>query len=173
MTRIHRSILVAALLAFAAVVASPATAAQQEVFKAHLKGSEEVPARSSQATGQATFNLKATDPTLFEFKVTVGNIENVTAVQIQHGARGENGAVVATLYGPVAPGGGRANGMIASGALSATNLTGDMAGRSIADLVAEIKAGRIYVNVLTDDGSGTPNEKPGDFSSGEIRGQIN
>jgi hypothetical protein len=47
-----------------------------------------------------------------------------------------------------------------------------MAGRTIADLIAQIEAGRVYVNVVTDDGAGAPDERPGDFSSGEIRGQV-
>jgi CHRD domain len=173
MNRVRQSFLVASIAALlVCVAAAPAFAAQQELFKAHLKGSDEVPARQTPATGQATFTWKTADPSIFEFKVTVGNIENVTAIQLQMGARGQNGPVVATLYGPVAPGDGRKTGMIADGALSATNLTGDLAGHTIADLVSAIRSGNVYVNVLTDDGLGAPDEKPGDFSSGEIRGQI-
>jgi hypothetical protein len=36
-----------------------------------------------------------------------------------------------------------------------------------------MRAGNAYVSIITDDGQGAPDEKrPGDFSSGEIRGQI-
>ena len=38
--------------------------------------------------------------------------------------------------------------------------------------VAEIEAGRTYVNVHTNDGAGDPNTGPGDFPGGEVRGQI-
>src|SRR5262245_42552040 len=163
MIRVRHSFLVASLAALLiTVIASPALAAQ-ETFKAHLKGSEQVPPVATQATGQTSLVWKTTDPSILEFKVTVGNIENVTAVQLRQGPRGQEGEIVAVIYGPVSPASGRNTGMLAEGALSATNLTGPMAGQSIADLVAQIRAGNIYVNVTTDDGVGAPDEKPGDF----------
>ena len=64
------------------------------------------------------------------------------------------------------------SGVLATGTLTAANLVGPLAGRSIADLVTEIAAGRVYVNLMTDDGLAPSDEKPGDFSSGEMRGQI-
>jgi hypothetical protein len=42
----------------------------------------------------------------------------------------------------------------------------------VADVVAAIEAGNVYVNVHTSDGDATPNEGPGDFPGGEIRGQV-
>jgi len=145
--------------------------AKVTTFSAHLSGRSEVPARETQATGQAKFDLSA-DGSILKFRVTTGAIENVTSAAIYLGSPSENGEAVAMLYGPVAPGGGRKSGVLAVGALASTNLVGPLAGRPIADLVAEMEAGRAYVNILTDDGSGGADEKPGDFSSGEIRGQI-
>ena len=43
---------------------------------------------------------------------------------------------------------------------------------SLADVLAKIKAHGTYVNVHTNDGNATPNEGPGDFPGGEIRGQL-
>ena len=105
-------------------------------------------------------------------RVTVTNIENVVAAHIFLGAPGENGAIVATLYGPVAPAGGKKTGVLATGTITASNLVGSLAGRPMSELIAAMKAGTAYVSVLTDDGQGAPDEKPGDFSTGEIRGQI-
>jgi hypothetical protein len=35
-----------------------------------------------------------------------------------------------------------------------------------------IREGNAYVNVHTSDGNTTPNQGPGDFPGGEIRGQV-
>lgn len=159
-----------AVVAMLALIAAP-TFAKTSVFNAHLSGKDEVPERTTHATGQATFTLN-TDGTALEFRINVSNIENVVAVRLENAPAGATGPEVAVLYGPVAAGGGKASGLLARGALSAANLVGPMAGRTISDLVSEIQAGRVYVNVVTDDGLAPPDQKPGDFSSGEIRGQI-
>ena len=39
-------------------------------------------------------------------------------------------------------------------------------------LVNAIKAGKVYVNVHTDDGNGSSDTGAGDFVSGEVRGQV-
>ena len=161
----------AAVVAMLALTAAPAFAAKKVSFNTHLSGKEEVPVRETNATGQATFTLSS-DGTALQFRINVSNIENVVAVRMENAPLGATGPEVAILYGPVAPGGGKANGPLATGTLAATNLVGPMAGKTITDLVAEIEAGRIYLNVLTDDGQAPSDEKPGDFSSGEIRGQI-
>jgi hypothetical protein len=152
-----------------ALSAAPAFA--KESFTTHLSGKEEVPVRETRATGQATFTLSS-DGTALQFRINVSNIENVVVVRMENAPLGATGPEVAILHGPVAPGGGKVNGPLAFGTLTTTNLVGPMAGRTIADLVAEIQAGRIYLNVVTDDGLAPADQKPGDFSSGEIRGQI-
>jgi CHRD domain len=145
--------------------------AESKVFKAHLTGDQAVPARVTQANGQAHFAVSP-DQAQVEFRVTVANIENVVAAHIYLGAPGEAGTIVATLYGPVAPAGGKKTGVLASGTITASNLVGSLAGRPMADLIAAMKAGNTFVNVITDDGQGSPDERPGDFTTGEIRGQI-
>ena len=59
-----------------------------------------------------------------------------------------------------------------SGAFTSTQLEGPLEGRSLGALVREMRAGRTYVNVHTDDGVAPPDTGPGDFPGGEIRGQI-
>jgi hypothetical protein len=43
---------------------------------------------------------------------------------------------------------------------------------TFADALAKIRSGNAYVNVHTSDGVGPPNQGPGDFPGGEIRGQL-
>jgi hypothetical protein len=151
------------------VISAPALA--KTMFNSHLSGKNEVPARETKANGQAMFSVSS-DGTTLQYKVILSNIENVVGVRLENAPAGATGPEIAVLYGPAAPGGGKVSGPFATGTLSATNLVGPLAGKTIADLVTEIEAGRVYVNVLTDDGVGSPNEKPGDFSTGEIRGQL-
>ena len=158
----------AACLAF-----SPAQvkAAHPVNYSAQLTGREEVPLRETNATGHVTFKLSK-DGLSLAYKIVVANIENVTAAHIHLGARGMNGPVVATLYGPVSPGGGRKSGVLAEGTITSAVLSGDFAGHPLVDLVMAMNAGNTYVNVHTDDGAGDPDTRSGDFPNGEIRGQI-
>ncbi|TMQ59382.1 MAG: CHRD domain-containing protein [Candidatus Eisenbacteria bacterium] len=169
MTRIRQlSFAVATLF----LVGAPLSAqAASKVFTAHLTGDQVVPARQTNANGQAHFTLNQ-DETQLEFRLTVSNIENVIGANLYVGAPGENGTIVATIFGPVAPGGGKTTGVLAKGTITAANLVGSLAGRPMSDLTSAIRAGNTYVSVLTDDGQGASDQKPGDFASGEIRGQI-
>jgi len=150
---------------------APSSAAGPLNYSAQLTGHEESPPRETNATGHATFQLSK-DGLSLTYKIVVANIENVTAAHIHLGARGMNGPVVATLYGPVSPGGGRKSGVLAEGTITSAVLTGDLAGHPLADLVMAMNAGNTYVNVHTDDGAGAPGTRSGDFPDGEIRGQI-
>lgn len=152
------------------VVAAPALSATA-VYNAHLSGNEMVPARATKAVGQVQLKLN-NDGTTISYRINVSNIENVVAAKMQLAPVGSTGPDIAVLFGPVAAGGGKKSGVLATGTLTSTDLVGPLAGKTIADLVAEINAGRVYVVVVTDDGLGAPDEKPGDFASGEIRGQL-
>ena len=146
-------------------------AGAKTTFRATLTGSEEVPARTTQAHGIAVFTLNK-DGTDIKYRLIVHNIENAIAAHIHMGATGTNGPVVALLFGPAAPGGGKKNGLLASGTIKASDLSGTLVGKTIGDLVAEMRAGSTYVNVHTNDGVGETNRGAGDFPDGEIRGQI-
>jgi hypothetical protein len=153
------------------LITAGVAAAQPKNFRAHLSGREEVPSRDTRAQGQAKFQLSP-DGTELSYKLIVANIENVVAAHIHLGAVGVNGPVVAFLAGPFAPGGGRTDGVLAQGTITAANLVGSLAGQPLSDLIAQMVAGNTYVNVHTNDGIDPPNTGPGDFPGGEIRGQI-
>lgn len=151
-----------------------ATAAAQSVptnFVAHLSGEQEVPERLTSATGQAKFQLSANGKEL-SYRLIVANIDNVVASHIHLAPAGVNGPVVAFLYGPVAPAGGGIDGVIAQGVITASNLTGPLAGQDMTVLIAAMLNGGAYVNVHTNDGVMPVNSGPGDFPGGEVRGQI-
>jgi hypothetical protein len=56
--------------------------------------------------------------------------------------------------------------------ITAADLTGPLAGKSLSDLVAAMQAANTYVNVHTNDFVDPPNTGPVDFLGGEIRGQL-
>ena len=138
-------------------------------FTAHLTGAEEVPPRATDATGQATFRLLNSGEVAF--RLIVDDIENVVAAHIHCGDRGENGPVVQFLFGNAPPGGGPVEGVLSSGRFDPDGKTCTFDETTIT-LLEAMRAGRTYVNVHTNDGDETPNEGPGDFPGGEIRGQI-
>ena len=166
-------------LVAAAIVltAGSAFAANSKNVGTHLHGDEEVPARPTRAQGQATFRVND-DGTAIRYKLNVANIENVIMAHIHIAPPGENGGVVVWLYPSTTPnvqdppGGGRLQGPIAEGTITAANLVGDLAGHPLSDLLDAIESGDAYVNVHTNDGVAPINTGPGDFPMGEIRGQL-
>lgn len=167
-TRLFAILLV--LIALVLVAGTAAANGGPRNFRTHLAGDEEVPARDTRAQGQAIFQLSP-DGSELSFKLIVANIENVFAAHIHLAPAGQNGPVVVPLYtsGPIP---GRFQGVLAEGVITDADLTGPLAGATLADLVAEIDAGNTYVNVHTNDFVDPPNTGPGDFPGGEIRGQI-
>lgn len=143
---------------------------------AHLSGDFEVPVRDTQGQGQAIFNVSS-DGTSLEYKLIASNIENVFMAHIHRGVPGENGPIVVWLYPSTAPvpgpaGAGRTDGVLAQGTITAANLVGPLAGQPLSALVELMNSDRAYANVHTSDGDATPNEGPGDFPGGEIRGNL-
>jgi CHRD domain len=145
--------------------------AADSTFLASLSSGEEVPANDSLAVGNAVFHLRE-DGTELDFKLIVANIRNVVQAHIHLGPEGTNGPVVAFLYGPVAPAGGRVQGPIGVGTITAADLRGPLAGQPLSDLTAAIESGNAYVNVHTSDGDPATPAGPGDLPGGEIRGQM-
>jgi len=170
MNKFRLSILV--LIALLVTISTFGTAsADNRNFAVHLSGDEEVPVRATLAQGQAIFHLSK-DGAELHYKLIVANIENVVAAHIHVGAAGVNGPVVAFLAGPFPAGGGRTDGILAEGTITAVNLIGPLVGHPLSDLIAAMEAGGAYVNVHTNDGVAPPNTGPGDFPGGEVRGQI-
>ncbi len=152
------------------LMGSAAQAADRN-FIAVLSGDGEVPPRETRARGVAKFQLSYDGSTL-SYQLNVANIHNVVASHIHVGAANVNGPVVAFLAGPFPPAGGRSDGVLAKGTITAASLRGPLAGQPLSALIAEMRAGNTYVNVHTDNGVAPPNTGPGDFPGGEIRGQI-
>ena len=150
-------------------------------FGTPMQPSEEVmPAgvtNTSQAVGNAIFHLSDDGLTL-SYKLIVANIDNVFMAHIHRAAAGVNGGIVVWLYPSTTPnvtaplGGGRTQGVIAQGEITAANLTGSLAGHPLSDLLDLLETGGAYVNAHTNDGVGDVNTGPGDFPGGEIRGHI-
>lgn len=167
-----RSLGLVALLTLVAVLSTgTASASAEKNFGAHLAGASEVPANDSLAQGQFIARL-SNDGLSLSYKLIVANIENVVASHIHIAPAGVNGSVVAFLYGTVAPGGGRIQGSIAEGTITAANLVGPLAGHPLSDLIDAMRAGGAYVNVHTNDGVAPTNTGSGDLPGGEVRGQI-
>jgi len=162
----------AALLLGVAVLAlaAPVDAGDRN-FVAHLRGRDEVPSNQSSAQGQAIFHLSA-DGTQLDYKLIAANIDNVVFAHIHLAPAGVNGPVVAFLFGPAAPAGGRFSGVLAQGTITEDDLIGPLAGQDLTALVDAMLAGNTYVNVHTDDGAAPGGTGPGDLPAGEVRGQI-
>ena len=126
-------------------------------FRAQLSGEQEVPPVNTIARGQFRARLQAS---VLEFKLFIREIEGLTAAHIHLGRPGENGPVVAFLYGPAGPS-GLIDALLVSGSITGEDLVGPLLGRPLKDLIREILRGNAYVNAHTQ-------QNPG----GEIRGQI-
>jgi len=163
-------ILILTLIALAMLVIASVAYAASQTFTASLSGAEEVPPRNTDATGSAFFQL-SDDGTRLTYTVSVANIENVFASHIHCGAKGVSGPVGVTLFMGT-PGGGPISGTLAKGTITAPDAGNSCGWATLADVVAAMNSGNTYVNVHTNDGVAPTNTGPGDFPSGEIRGQI-
>jgi hypothetical protein len=163
------------LVALAAV--GLAVAGLNRNYSVHATGEFEVPARPSAGQGQAIFHVSK-DGDSVEYRLIASNIDNVIMAHIHMQRPGFNGQIVVWLFpsvtarAPIAGGGGRHDGVLATGTFGASDLTGPLAGHPLSDLITALNTGNAYVNVHTNDGNATPNEGPGDFPGGEIRGNF-
>jgi CHRD domain-containing protein len=165
----RRTIVLVGMLALGLLALAPSAVAGDN-FVATLSGDQEVPPRDTQAVGVATFKLRD-DGTVLAFKVNVANLDNAVAAHIHCGAVGVNGPVGVTLF-MGAPAGGRVNGTLAEGTITAPD-PGNLCGwADLAAVLAAMGSGATYVNVHTNDGVPPTDTGPGDFPGGEIRGQI-
>lgn len=129
-------------------------------FNTSLKGRNSVPANASKAAGQATVTISK-DMTKIHYKITTANIENVFAAHFHMAPAGQNGGVVAPLYGNSDQPSGPANGVLAEGYITAETLGGENPEEKLYNLIAAIQSGNIYINVHS-----------AAIPSGEIRGQL-
>ena len=133
--------------------------AAEKSFHAKLTGNDEVPSVKTKAKGDVKFKLSS-DGKELSYKLQVKNIENPTAAHIHLGKKGKSGPPLVNLFsGPKKE--GTFSGDLSEGIITAKDLSGDLMGKSLDDLVKLIKSGDLYVNVHTD---ANPD--------GAIRGQI-
>lgn len=122
---------------------------------AYASGSQEVPTVGSDAWAWSVWRI-VDDVTRIAHSSTVFDLDTpIVAAHLHWAPRGENGPIVVNLTDDIVD-----NTRIA-GEITADELRDVLAGMTIADLVAEIEAGRIYINIHTDA-----------VPSGEIRGQL-
>jgi len=128
-----------------------------------LSGGQQTPAVDSDATGLAAF-WPSENMNSVCYMVHVDDLDDdVTQVSVhwvqQEG--GTTGETVLMLSTPDQLDDDDDDGIIALGNISSQNLTGPMAGASMAQFFDEMAAGKLYVNVMTDD-----------HPEGDIRGNI-
>ena len=135
---------------------------QSAKFEATLSGKEQAPPIDTPA--KATFVLSGNGQSL-HYTLSVADVENANMAHIHVGRAAEEGPVAVWLYPSSNPSAvvkkGKFTGMLAEGTITAANLVGPLQGKTLEDLVSDIKAGDAYVNVHT-------TAHPG----GEIRGQL-
>ena len=154
-------------LSFSFLALSSVAYADDELdFEAEPSGAQEVPEVDTRTSGKLDIDFDL-DFTEAKFRLKVRRGEKVTQAHLHCGRAGENGLVVAFLFGFV-PGGVDVNGTLARGELTNDDITGAdcMPGigipvNNIASLASAALQGLIYVNVHT-----VAN------LSGEVRGQL-
>jgi plastocyanin len=134
------------------------------VATAHLSGAEEVPPVTDTAgTGVAAFRLSR-DGTALDYTLEVNNLTSAPVAAHIHAPAppGQNAPVVVFLFpaNPRSTCAVRENQLHCKGEITAADLVGPLAGRTLADLIGAMNAGNTYTNVHT-------SRHPG----GEIRGQ--
>ncbi len=132
--------------------------AQEQKFNSKLTGQDEVPPKTTEATGTAFFFY---DGKSIHYEVDVTNINNVTLAHIHQGKSGINGPVLVVLLNSESKPLGMVHGPLAQGNFTGADLKGPLSGKQLSDLINMIKNGDAYVNVHT-----TQNPE------GEIRGQL-
>ena len=129
----------------------------QEIYTTPLVGFEEVPPVPTNSSGFAV--LKYDNKTL-NYQINVTNLDKIKSSHIHIGAFGQNGDVIATLFNSNTPT-DLINGTLTQGTITTSDLEGPFAGKSLQEVIGQIKQLNAYINVHTLD-----------YPNGEIRGQI-
>lgn len=157
--RVHTRPAAAALLALLVAAGCNQPSEDQEIFDSQLAGGNEVPPRSTGATGAAGVTF---DGSRFHYSVEVHGINSVVGAHIHSGAAGVNGPIRISLF----PGPGLGNVTTATGAVDGVLASGSFSGQDLQGITQEqflneLRNGTAYVNVHTSQ-----------FPGGEIRGQT-
>jgi hypothetical protein len=173
MTQSRIAGLVAALTLVMMLGASALAMADGGTFKARLQGFQEVPAISTEASGEFSAKLSE-DETSFEYELSYENLSGtVSQGHIHLAQRGVNGGIHVWLcqtttnvdptgLAPTCPQSGTVTGTITAANVIAPMTPQGIAAGEFAELVEAMRAGVTYANVHS-----LPQ-----FPGGEIRGQI-
>ena len=139
--------------------AAAAAANGAATYSAPLSGEQEIPPVSTSASGTLELTV-AEDGASVGYVLNVTNITDATVAKLHEGKAGASGPTIITLYG--GPGkSGVYSGALAEGTFTAADLEGPLQGKKVADLVALVESGQVYLNVGTSK-----------HIQGEIRGQV-
>jgi hypothetical protein len=144
-------------------IGAPAIAGEIPDYHANLSGAGEVPPVNTAAHGEVLFWVSE-DQQSVRYRLSVAEMQDVTFVHLHLGRADAPGPVVAGLYPERPPPkliSGMFTGVVAERSLEPHDLLGPLQGQSVRDLVAELKAGKMYVNVHSNR-----------YSAGEIGGQV-
>ncbi len=159
MKRLSTILFAVVLIAMVPALGTAAKKTAHHYYKAAITGKMEVPTVKTTARGMVTFEPTA-DGKELKYKLTVKGIKDVTAAHVHFGKKGESGPPVVGLFsGPEKK--GKFSGTLATGTITDKDLTGPLSGKTVEDLVKDIRGGELYVNVHTDK-----------YPDGEIRGQL-
>lgn len=124
---------------------STSTSLIAATYTAVLIGDDSVPPVKTDSTGKLTLTYDPEVPEL-TFLLEIDGLTDTTSAAIYEGAAGTNGTAVYTLFaGPTVE--GQKFGELASGTIEDVDLTGTLAGMTVADLIALIKDGNAYASV--------------------------
>lgn len=168
-TRTLAAIAAAAL----ALSATPAFAEEQH-FEATLTGAAQLPdATDSKATGVLKLTLYDGEKKI-SYTLSVTDLQNAYSSELHLGGPATNGPGVVKLFpahGATARK-GPFTGVLAEGTITGADLIGPLLGSPLSELVYQLRDGNAYVNIHTNDGVNAQKAGPGNYRTGEIRGQI-
>ncbi len=163
-----------ALAATALALTAMPACAEELRFEATLTSAGQLPEpTSSTATGQLKITVHDGEKKI-SYTLTVTDLQNAYSSELHLGNPTTNGPGVVKLFpahGATAKK-GPFTGVLAEGTITAADLTGPMLGAPLSDLVYELRDGKTYVNIHTNDGADAQKARPGNYRLGEIRGQI-
>jgi hypothetical protein len=144
-------------------VAAIAMADEAPNCRANLSGAGVMPPVSTSAHGEALFWISQ-DGQSVRYRLSVADMQDLTFAHLHLGRADAPGPVVAWLYPEGPPPkliSGMFTGVVAERSLQTGDLLGPLQGRSVGDLVAELKGGKTYVA-----------RHSNRYSAGEIGGQV-
>ena len=150
------------------------TRADEMRYEAKLTGASQLPEPTNTKAEGVFVVVVSEDGKKVSYTLSVTDLQNPVSAELHLGQPTANGPGVVKLFprhGATARK-GAFTGVLVEGTITAGDLLGSMQGSPLADLAEEIREGETYVNVHTSDGVDGSKPGPGNYRTGEIRGQI-